>query len=238
MKSFYELSCIIEDYKSLDRNAELGKIGKINMTANLPMPKGGDVLQQIRELTRGFHLNTIIGRMFQPWAVGLELAPTRWDLQEKGGEKEVYKWRISRDDKRANNNYKAAYSLFKQEIANAVQALPFKKGFDVLSQKHIDVMGPAKNFLSDMRADEADLIESMRKAFNIFWTVFGPGYYSQARNFANFFEIVKDEFMRYRETLPTMGDDDEADAADNPYVKDISNEIDRYMEIERNANAA
>lgn len=133
---------------------------------------------------------------------------------------------------------KAAYSLFKQEIANAVQALPFKKGFDVVAQKHQDIMGPAKNFLSDIQADEADLIESMRKAFDIFWAVFGPGYSSQARNFANFFEIVKDEFMRYREDLPAMGDDDGTDAADNPYVKHIDQEIKKYLEIERSAHAS
>jgi hypothetical protein len=237
MESFHKFYQILENYKDIERSLEAERISSLNMTSRLPMPKDGDILKHIRGLTRGFHLNTIVNRIFQPWIQGLEFAPARWDLYEKSNEKkDVYKWRISENDKRANNQYKAAYSLFKQEIANAVNSLPEKTGFNIISQSPQDVMMATKQFLKDVQAEEADLIESMQKAYNIFTSVFGPRYYNQARNFANFFQIVHDEFMRYKEMLPAMGEDDEMDIADTQYTKAIKKEIEKYLEIERNAN--
>jgi hypothetical protein len=42
--------------------------------------------------------------------------------------------------------------------------------------------------------------------------------------------------MRYKEMLPAMGEDDEMDIADTQYTKAIKKEIEKYLEIERNAN--
>ena len=235
MKSFYEMLQIIESYRDIEHDPFDKEVGALNMTSRLPVPTDGDIFGALRGLTRGFHLNTIIGRMFQPWSVGLKFAPRRWDLYEKTGKKEdVYKWSVSEEDHRANNNYKAALSMFKQEIANAVTSLPDKQGFDVVAQKHRDVLGPSKNFLKDILAEQdSDLIDSLRNAYNIFYSVFGPRYSDQARNFANFIQIVREELMRYKETLPTMGDDEEDDMADNPYVQALKQEEERYMDIHR-----
>lgn len=234
MKSFYEMWVFLEGYQDVDKDAEHAGMMRMNMTANLRPPEDKDILASIRGLTRGFHLNTIIGRMLQPWITGLEFAPRRWDLYEKtGNKKDIYKWSISETDKRANNGYKAAYSLFKQELANAIQSLPYKQGYDVNAQKLRDILAPAKKFFGGMQSEEGDLIEIMRKAYKIFDTVFGPRYPSQARNFSNFFQIVRDEFMRYKEVLPTMGDDDEEDVVDNEYTQAFHQEAERYYRIER-----
>jgi len=235
MKSFYEMCQIVEGYKDVTRTAFDDEVGALNMTAKLPVPTDGDIFASLRGLTRGFHLNTIVGRMFQPWANGLEWAPRRWDLYEKSGKKEdMHKWSISEKDHRANNNYKAALDMFKQEMANAISALPHKKGFDVVQQKERDILGPTKKFFQGMQTDdEHDLIESLRKAYEIFDGVFGPHYYDQARNFANFIQIVREELMRYKETLPSMGSDEGEDTADMPYMEELKKEEERYMAIYR-----
>ena len=49
-----------------------------------------------------------------------------------------------------------------------------RKDLILLHKNTQDIMGPAKDFLSDIQADEADLIESMRKAFDIFWARIWP----------------------------------------------------------------
>ena len=92
------------------------------MTANLGNFSNKPILNAIRDLTRGFHLNTIVGRMFQSWTNGFNRAPVKWDLIEDSPE-EAYQYRTSKSDPKANNRYKAAYSLFKQEIAKHLCSL-------------------------------------------------------------------------------------------------------------------
>ena len=47
----------------------------------------------------------------------------------------------------------------------------------------------------------------------------------------NFFEIVKDEFMKLGEQLPPMGKD-EGELAQTPYIKALDREIDKYEMLE------
>lgn len=121
----------LEDYKSLDPEQEYEKVRGMNMTAALPMANKVPPLNQIQTLTRGFHLNTIVGRMMTIWTSGLLHAPVNWDLIETDPEK-AYQYRVGGtkdpNGKAANSRYQSAYDLFKQELANAVGALPFKQG--------------------------------------------------------------------------------------------------------------
>jgi hypothetical protein len=223
MKSFYEA------YQDVDAARERERVRGMNMTSKLPVG-GKPALNAIRELTRGFHLNTIISRMFQPWVSGFEHAPIRYDLLETRPDA-VYQYRISEKDKRGNDKYKAAYELFKQEMANAVAALPEKKGFDIISGRDRDIMHPTKQFFKGVGVEERDLIESVRRAFKIFWAVFGETWKSGIRDYINFFEIVKEEFMRLGERLPTMGDGG-GEMSSSPYIALLDNEIKKYRELE------
>lgn len=214
-----------------EMEGERERVQRMNMTAHLPVGRKPP-LNQIRELTRGFHLNTIISRMFQPWVNGFERAPVDWSLIESDPEK-AYRFRVSKVDGRGNGRYRSAYEFFKQEIANAVAALPEKIGYDVVAGRDVDVMGPAKEFLRGIEAQEADLIESVRKAFNIFWNVFGKNWSQGIRDYINFFEIVKEEFMRLGEHLPTMGDSGSGEMSSSPYVRLLDREIAHYRRLER-----
>jgi len=81
MKSFYEFLRFLEGYKDIDPEEETERARRLNLTARLPLPKDKNIFASLRDLTRGFHLNTIIGRMLTPWTVSLEsIAPFRWDL--------------------------------------------------------------------------------------------------------------------------------------------------------------
>jgi len=254
MHTFYEFWRFLEDYKSVDPEEEREKAQELNLTSGLPLPKGGDILQAIGDLTRGFHLNTIIGRMLQPWTVGLKFAPIRWDLVQYDDDdwqianpEEVYKNCSKIPDRHrtpsghekdrswmvANDRYKAAYDLFKQELANAVEALPHKEGRDIHSGEYVDVMATAKSFFQKFNTEPKDLIDAMNDAWEIHNSIFGPRYVNQARNFINFFQIVKEEFMKIGEKLPTMGDDEDEDLSRSPYMKSLDNEIAKYEKIEK-----
>lgn len=223
MKSFYET------YRDVDAAKEQERVRSMNMTSKLPVGHK-PAFNAIRELTRGFHLNTIISRMFTPWVSGFEHAPIRWDLSETRPDA-VYQYRVSEKDKRGNDKYKAAYELFKQEMANAVAALPEKKGFDIVAGRDRDIMHPTKQFFQGVEVEERDLIESVRRAFKIFWSVFGESWKTGIRDYINFFEIVKEEFMRLGEYLPTMGDGG-GEMSSSPYIGLLDKEIERYRELE------
>lgn len=184
----------LESYKDLDSDQEQKKIQNINMTASLPLFKSNP-LNHMGQLTRGFHLNTIIGRMMSPWATGLKWAPKRW--------------RISEENKAANNAYKAAYELFKQELANAVDSLPYKTGMNIHTGTPEDVMAKSKEFFKDYLPENKNLIQSMNNAWKIYTDVFGDDNqenYSQIQNFLNFYQIVEQEFLTIGEMLPTLDD--------------------------------
>lgn len=211
----------LENYQNVDPENEKTLVSKMSMTRQLPIAK--DIFASIRGLTRGFHLNTIISRMFQPWLVGFEYAPVKYESDNP------YEYRISKEDKRANNKYKGAYAIFKQEIANAVAALPYKEGLDKRSGKYADVMLASKEFLQNLETEEKDMLNSLAAAFRISVAVFGERT-EQPRNFMNFLQIVRDEFMKLGETLPTMGEDDMEELT-SPYIKILDQEIAKYRQI-------
>jgi len=217
----------LESYKDIDHEKESERIQGINMTASLPL-SDRPPLDQIGELTRGFHLNTIIGRMMQPWVVGLNFAP----LDRETAGIDPYKWRVSDTDKRGNNAYKAAYELFKQEIANAVSSLPFKTGMNVVSGKPEDVLAKSKDFFRAYQAEDKGLIKSLEAAWKIFVGVFGlRGSETQKRNFLNFMQIVQEEFMTIGEMLPTMGDDNGTRRVNNSLVKRLNGAIKKFEAV-------
>lgn len=217
----------LENYKDIDPEEEGKRIQGINMTAHLPSTDKPP-LDYIRGLTRGFHLNTIIGRMMQQWLTGLKFAPVDYEMISLNPER-AYKWRVSETDKRGNNAYKAAYELFKQEIANAVSSLPFKAGRNVISGKPEDVLAKSKEFFGGYHAEDKGLIESLESAWKIFVDVFGiHRSETQKRNFLNFMEIVRDEFMTIGEMLPMMGDDDGTKQVTSAFVERLNGLIKKF----------
>lgn len=223
----FKFSEWLEGYKDIDADLEDRKVQDINMTASLPFNK--EFVGFNPNLTRGFHLNTIIGRMMQRWVAGLRHAPVNWHLI-KSNPSEAYKWRVSETDKRGNNRYKAAYDLFKQEIANAVAALPFKRGLNLATGKQEDILIKAREFLVGYKTEERDLLDSLSRAWDIYVSVWGEDS-GQARNFKNFLEIVRDEFMRTSEILPSMGEDEGLDRMSRELIREIEREIDKYDSI-------
>jgi hypothetical protein len=220
----------LENYREIDSEEEERKVRRLNMTGDLPLIKKGPVFSQLGKLTRGFHLNTVIGRMMQPWAAGLKRAPANPE--------NMLKWRISLTDKAANDNYKAAYDMFKQEIANAVDALPFKMGRNVLSGEIEDILLKSKDFLANYRSEGKNLIDAMNSAWKIHTSVFGSDpkkNYGQIQNFMNFLQLVKDEFMTVGEILPSLEKSHEIEKVDDEFVKILNNEINKYYQLISNS---
>jgi len=225
----------LENYKDINNKEEYEKINKLNMTASLPFePKSiPQAISDIGKLTRGFHLNTIVGRMMTPWINSLNRAPIDYELLETDPEKAT-KWSVSSTDRKANNNYKAAYDLFKQEIANAVDALPVKLGINIMTGKPEDVLLKTKEFLSNYTPEEKDLVKSLDNAWNLYTKVFGndkKSNFSQIQNFANFFQLVKEEFMKIGELLNNMQDDDGLNVIQNDFLKALNKEQRKYEKM-------
>ena len=224
----------LENYKDINNQEENEKVNKLNMTASLPFePKNiPQTISDIGKLTRGFHLNTIVGRMMTPWINSLNYAPIDYELLETDPEK-ARKWSVSSTDRKANTNYKAAYDLFKQEIANAVDALPVKLGNNVVTGKPEDVLLKTKEFLSNYTPEEKDLIEALNNAWNLYTNVFGNNprnNFAQIQNFANFFQIVKEEFMKIGELLNSM-QDGKLDVIENDFFKALNKEQRKYEKM-------
>lgn len=111
MKSFLE-------WLRADPERELAAKDALNMTASLPSSGGKNVFDFLGGLTRGFHLNTVIGRMMHPWTMAL--TSENWQV--------MLAQNMKGEDGKPNNNFLAAYDLFKNEIAMAVKDLPRKSG--------------------------------------------------------------------------------------------------------------
>jgi hypothetical protein len=188
MKTFLEM---MREWDSVDPSSERKSKDGLNMTAGIPA-RG----VSINDLTRGFHLNTIVGRMMTPWVNTLEMDSWQRSLPEK-----------FRDGGKINRNFLAAYDLFKNELAKAVNGLPFKKGRDVTKGKVVDVLGGARGLLKGYGGEAGDYMLHLDKALKIQASVF-PIMPSLVHHFINFLEIVRDEFMTFGEVLPTLGEPD------------------------------
>jgi len=192
--NFYKLSKLIEDYKDVNYSDESQKIYDLNMTAKLPLAKSPEEhSDMMSNLTRGFHLNTIVGRMMQNWVAALRFAPKEYRLP---------------DSKIANDKFKAAYDLFKDEIAKSIHALPEKTAIDIVQNKQIDVLSSTKDFFKEYSPGQEEFLTHLRYALSLYFKVFGEpdGYNSQVQNFINFLQIAKEEFFTIGEKLPTFSE--------------------------------
>lgn len=209
----------LENYREIDPNKEEKKASRLKVTWDLPLvthPASAD----FSKLTRGFHLNTIISRMMDPWIAHLKRAPQ--------------KWRVSPTDKTANDNFKAAYEIFKQEIANAVADLPFKTGLNLATNKVEDVLSRTKEFFANYQTEEKNLIDSLNSAWKVHTSVFGndpQSNRSQIVNFIEFLQIVKEQFMKIGEFLPDIGNESEAEQINDDFVKILDAEISKFKKI-------
>lgn len=216
----------LENYQEINPEKEEQDVLNLNMTGSLPLIKQGPILSQLGKLTRGFHLNTIVSRMLYPWTVGLKRAPA--------DPENILKWRVSLTDKTANDNYKAAYDMFKQEIANAVDTLPYKTGKNLSSGEIEDVLLKTKDFFVNYQSEGKNLIDALNSAWKIYTSVFGSEprkNYGQIQNFMNFLQIVRDEFMTLGEILPSLEKSNEIEKIDDEFTKILNNEIDKYYQM-------
>jgi hypothetical protein len=185
MRTFLDL---MKEWDSVDPASERRSKEGLNMTASVPSGAS------ISSLTRGFHLNTLVGRMMSPWVNTLEMPHWQSSLpprfQEQG---------------KMNKNFLAAYDLFKNEIAKAVHGVPVRLGRDVRTGEVVDVLGGAKEFLRGYDGEGDDYLIHLDRALKIQMAVF-PRLPSLIRNFVNFLEITRDEFMTFKEVLPTLGE--------------------------------
>lgn len=179
--------------ENLDSDEETERVDALNMTNQLPLIKG-PIMAGISELTRGFHLNTIVGRMMRPWVNTLNVANWKRGLEP----------RFKDEDGEPNANFHAAYDLFKDEVGKAVKSLPFKKGKDVRTGSYVDILAPAKSFLGKYEEGSGQYLDNLDNALDISLKVF-PKNLQQVMNFINFLQIVRDEFMTFGERLPTLG---------------------------------
>lgn len=192
MKSFLE-------WLKADPEKEIAAKNSLNMTAGLPGPGGKNIFDFVGGLTRGFHLNTVIGRMMTPWTN--TLTSENWQA--------LLAPNLKGADGKPNENFMAAYDLFKNEIAMAVRDLPGKTGRDVRTGRDVDVLAPAKDFFRGYEGESEGYITHLGRAFEICMKVFPKKRFSsvilqQTDNFRNFLELVRDEFMTFGERLPSM----------------------------------
>jgi len=190
-----------EEWLKADPEKEIEAKNALNMTVSLPSSGGGHIFDFIGGLTRGFHLNTVVGRMMTPWTNTLTIESWRRSLAEN----------LRGDDGMPNDNFMAAYDLFKNEIAMAVRDLPHKSARDVRTDAEVDALGPSKEFLKGYEGDSEGYLTHLGRAFEICMKVFPPKTFSsvalqQSDNFRNFLELVRDEFMTFGERLPAMRD--------------------------------
>lgn len=192
---------LLENYLNLDKNAESDSVASLNMTSKLPN-LGSKGLKNIGQLTRGFHLNTIIGRMLR-----------------------VFTNAMLRSD---SDKLKSAYDLFKNELSVVVHNLPYKRGRDIHSGKAVDVLEPSKDFLKDYSSD-GDFLNSLDNALKISLSAL-PNERGQINNFINFLEIVRDEFLTIGEMLPTMGSF-ELEKSKDDSIKILNGKIKKYERL-------
>jgi hypothetical protein len=191
-------------FESLDQD----DISQLNMTAKLPLADS-PILNQLGELRRGFHLNTIIGRMFIGFTAP-KILP-RYDLAERGQGNEItnpevaMKYSTGKPDFKPTKALHAAYDSFREAIANAIQAIPELLQRNYHTGKDIDTLTAAKSILGKYKDrylsnnKPENIVKEMRKAWNISDEVFGPASAKeQARNFANFYSLLIDEYYESR----------------------------------------
>ena len=200
-----------------ETETETEKVDSLNMTAKLHPNLGFSP-----DLTRGFHLNTIVGRMLQPWIGKIErfkisnhvvVKKMKYpdsdkypDVDQKITDKifGIYKKYINQDGT-LNKNFYLAYDFFKNELSNAINSLPFKTAKDITkNNKYVDVLYPLKNyFYSYSKEEDSDLFKSLDNALKINLMVFSNEDFD-VQNFIDFLKIVRDEFMTIGEKLSSF----------------------------------
>ena len=151
------------EYMDLDPRLEKQATQSLNMTRSLPAKDDMNPLSFVSGLTRGFHLNTIVGRMLLPWTNALNNPKWAEGLPP-----------AFREAGRPNKNFMAAYDLYKNEIAKVINGLPVKLGKDVKTGVEVDVLEPVKKFMKSYGEETEDYLKHLDVALGITLKVF-PG---------------------------------------------------------------
>lgn len=221
----------LENEDEIERN----KVYSLNMTARLDPTLGFSP-----DLTRGFHLNTIAGRMLQTWTSTMERFKHLKDAIAKRMKDPsfdqifgIYRKYIN-EDGTLNRNFYLAYDFFKNELSNAVNSLPFKTAKDInKNNNYVDVLHPLKDFLSSYsKEEEGDLFKSLDKAIQINRMVFFR-WDETVEDFINFLQIVRDEFMTIGEKLASFHEPP-MELANKEMIKSINKKIKELKKISNN----
>lgn len=218
----------------LDIFQEILRVEALNLSAKLPLLS----MEEQRNLTRAFHINTILGRLLAPWIYSLRphkgktFGPVRWHLAKYDDEgnflnsDEVYKYR---DNPSA---LAAAYSFFRDELLKAIKCLPSKVGLDYLTHQQVDVLKPIfDEFPEIVDLEEEDLLQHITGAWNIFEVVFDPpSHQTEARNFANFIEVIIDEFLTIGEIAPAFNEE-LPERFETPLVEELRRKKSQFLQI-------
>ena len=220
--------------ENLDIEKEKKDIDDLNMTSKLPLFKDNP-LASIGKLTRGFHLNTIIGRILRPWITVISNFEKHKDkvikrLPDLSDNIFGINKKYIGEDGSLNNNFLSAYDLFKNELSNAMNDLPFKTGYDIVGNRQIDVLEPIRKFFSNY-SGQGDFLDSLDKSLKINLMVLGHSL-EQVRNFINFLEIVRDEFITIGEQLPTLGEPS-LESGNKELIKSIETKLKEYEKLYR-----
>jgi hypothetical protein len=229
LNEYYSFRIWLEE---LDIDKEETGVRDLNMTAKLPLYRNNP-LGNISNLTRGFHLNTIVGRMLRPWINIIKLFEDKKDavtrrLPDLTDEIFGINKKYINKDGLLNSNFLSAYDLFKDELSRSINNLPYKLGKDVHSGEYVDPLSPTKAFLKKYD-NEDDFLESLDKALDISLMVMGHSS-EQVRNFINFLEIVRDEFITIGERLPTLGEPS-LEGANKELLRSINKKLKEYEKL-------
>ena len=181
---------------------------ELNLTLKLPPPSSNmlDTVSTLQE-SRGFHLNTLLGRMFMKWSYK-RLFP-RFDLVDQDTAdfssdevKNTINLYRDVDTGKPNKKYQAAYDIWKDYIKAAVSAVPIIKQTDINTATDIDVLSKARELLNTSTKDSGNVTEvigNMQKSYKIYTDVNGTSDSDAIRNYANFMELLMELFPEHKE---------------------------------------
>lgn len=170
----------------------LNRSGEPFSTYKADVDRGLDHSMAVRRMMngmdRGFHLQTVLGRILQPWTVKyVRRGPFR-DEATKG----------------PNDKFRQMYRLFHDAIADAVASVPKRDGTDMRDGGTVDTFDRARELIPGGKAGSR-IVDAMRRAWQIGEATFNHDGQAErkdaARDFGNFFQILHEEYSPQQEYL-------------------------------------
>ena len=180
-------------------------------------PGEGGMMNALKELKRAFHINTIFSRLFNHWSspwvsgyrgIGDDVYPNKYKSKEEGV-------------KGGNKAYHNLYLLWKDEIKNAVAAIPYIPDVkDINTKQMVDPAETSRKLLPGGR--EGSFEGAIALAKQIEAEAHGEGgklHPISERDYDNLLEIYNEEYtgdIFDQNTIAPFKNDDDNDSFDNP----------------------